>query len=150
TCRRTYLAAVLLHCAHPYLLAGPQLQLLAQWLPQWLELVDVCASPPVWASRSPLAIDLDGAAGARLAREVGSGEGVRYLDTSALGMRLRELADCARSARPAAELETAAAQLPPGALERLLTHLYVHWCSAGSAAVEERADDPIRAQVGLG
>ncbi len=149
SCRHAYLGAVLHHCANPYLLSGMQARLLEQWLPQWLGLVALSATVPVWASRSPLALDLGSDAGARLARDIGSAKDVRYLDTSALGMRLRELADCARNGKPAPELQ-AAADVPRPVVERLLTHLYIHWCSAGAAAAEELADEPVRSQVGLG
>jgi hypothetical protein len=64
-------------------------------------------------------------------------------------MHLRELAANIRGGQPAAELHSAE-DVPRAAVERLLTHLYVQWCSAGSAAVEERAGSAMRAQVALG
>jgi hypothetical protein len=64
-------------------------------------------------------------------------------------MRLREVADCLRNDRPAAELQ-AATDTPRVVLERLLTHLYVQWCSAGSAAADERQGNTLRAQAALG
>lgn len=149
SCKRAYLATVLYECANPYVLSRAQLHLLGQWLPHWLDLVGISASEPLWVSRSPLALDLGAGSGARLARDIGAGEGVRYLDTSALGMRLRELADCLRKGQPAAELQVVT-ELAPTAVSALLTHLYVQWCSAGSAMSEERAANPIRAQVALG
>ena len=148
-CKHAYVGTLLYECANPYALSEAQIRLLGQWLPQWLGLIDIIASEPLWASRSPLALDLGGEVGARLAREVGPGEAVRYLDTSALGMRLRELADCLRNERSAAELQ-AAAEMPRAALERLLTHLYVQWCSAGAAAGDERQGNAVRAQIALG
>jgi hypothetical protein len=149
SCQRSYLAAVLYECANPYLLCAEQVNVLAQWLPHWLDLVGISAAEPLWASRSPLALDLGAGNGARLARDIGSGDGVRYLDTSALGMRLRELADCLRKSQPAVELE-AAAGVAPAVLSALLTHLYVQWCSAGSANGDERPANAVRAQVALG
>jgi hypothetical protein len=149
TCKQTYLATVLYECANPYALSAVQMQVLGQWLPHWLGLVDIATSEPLWASRSPLALDLGGEVGAKLARDTDSGESVRYLDTSAAGMRLREVADCLRNGRPAAELQ-AAADTPRALLERLLTHLYVQWCSSGAAAAEERQENALRAQAALG
>ncbi|MGH8635573.1 MAG: hypothetical protein ACREUZ_00400 [Burkholderiales bacterium] len=149
SCKHAYLVTVLYECANPYALCAVQMRVLGQWLPHWLGLVDIMPSEPLWASRSPLALDLGAEVGARLARDTGTGEGVRYLDTSALGMRLRELADCLRSAQPAAELP-AAADMPRAVLERLLTHLYVQWCSAGSATADERQGNALRAQAALG
>lgn len=148
-CKHAYVGTLLYECANPYALSAAQMRLLAQWLPHWLGLIDIMVSEPLWASRSPLALDLGGEVGARLAREVGTGETVRYLDTSALGMRLRELADCLRNDRSAAELQ-AAGETPRAALERLLTHLYVQWCSAGSATGDERQGEALRAQIALG
>jgi hypothetical protein len=146
SCTSAYLATVLHDCANPYALAVPQMQALERLLPKWVGLASVQATEPLWASRSPLALDLGAECGARLAREVGSGEAVRYLDTSALGMHLRELADALRNGKPAADLD-AAGELPRPALERLLTHLYVQWCSAGAGRGEER--QPVRAQAAL-
>lgn len=149
SCKHAYLATVLYECANPYSLCAPRMQVLGRWLAHWRDLVDIVPAEPLWASRSPLALDLGGEAGARLARAIGSGEAVRYLDSSALGMRLRELADCLRNARDAAELQ-AASDIPRAVLERLLTHLYVQWCSTGSAAADERQGNAQRAQVALG
>ena len=150
SCKQAYLLTVLYECANPYALSTEQMRLVDQWLPHWLGLIDIAPSEPLWASRSPLALDLGGETGARLARDIGAGEGVRYLDTSAAGMRLREVADCLRNARPAAELQVAA-DMPRALLERLLTHLYVQWCSAGStAADEQRQASGLRAQAALG
>jgi hypothetical protein len=149
SCKHTYLATVLYECANPYALSAGQMRVLGQWLPHWLGLVDISIAEPLWASRSPLALDLGGEVGARLARNTSTGEAVRYLDTSAAGMRLREVADCLRNDRPAVELQ-ATADASRVALERLLTHLYVQWCSAGSAAADERLGNAVRAQAALG
>ena len=146
SCTTAYLATVLHDSANTYALAAPQMHALERLLPNWLGLASIQASEPLWASRSPLALDLGAEGGARLARELGSGEAVRYLDTSALGMHLRELADALRNGKPAADLD-AVGDLPRPALERLLTHLYVQWCSAGSGRMEER--QPLRAQAAL-
>jgi hypothetical protein len=148
-CKHAYLGTVLYECANPYALVAAQMGLIERWLPHWLALADITTSEPLWASRSPLAVDLAAETGAKLARDIGRGESVRYLDTSALGMRLRELADCLRNAQPADELQ-AAADIPRPVVERLLTHLYVQWCSAGSAVADERHGSPLRAQVALG
>jgi hypothetical protein len=147
SCKTAYLATLLHDCADPYTLSARQMQALEQLLPHWLGRVDILASEPLWASRSPLALDLAADCGARLAHDLGSGEGIRYLDTSALGMHLRELANGLRNAQPAAELDTAG-DMPRPALERLLTQLYVQWCSAGSGRMEER--QATRAQAALG
>jgi hypothetical protein len=146
SCTAAYLATVLHEGANPYALAAPQMLALERLLPKWLGLAAIQSTEPLWASRSPLALDLGGECGARLARELGAAETVRYLDTSALGMHLRSLADALRSGKPAADLD-AAGELPRPALERLLTHLYVQWCSAGAGRGEER--QPVRAQAAL-
>jgi hypothetical protein len=143
-----YLATVLHDCANLYALAAPQMRALERLLPGWLSRVDIQPQEPLWASRSPLALDLASESGARLARDVGNADTVRYLDTSALGMHLRELADGLRNAKAAAELD-ALTDMSRAALERLLTHLYVQWCSAGAGLKDER-DGTIRAQIALG
>jgi hypothetical protein len=118
------------------------------WLPGWIGMAHLAAAPPADSARSPLAVDLGGEAGARPALRAAPGASMRYLDTAALGAHLRALADQARNARPVPELQ--AAPLPRPLLERLLTHLYVQWCSAGSGRVDERQGNAVRAQAAVG
>jgi hypothetical protein len=94
-------------------------------------------------------LDLAGDSGATLARTVAPAPTVRHLDTVKLGAHLRELAESLRNGHSAPELERATG-LPAAALERLLTHLYVQWCSAGSGRADERQGNATRAHIGLG
>jgi len=148
TCARIFLQTVLHEAANLYSLSSAQMLALEQRLPDWLGLVELLSSPPSEASRSPLALDLAGETGARLARELANAETLRYIDTSALAPRLRDEAAAIRAGTlgsPGKNPQT----LPRAQLERLLTHLYVQWCSAGTGRLEERRETGRRAQVAV-
>ncbi|RPI46732.1 MAG: hypothetical protein EHM59_06625 [Betaproteobacteria bacterium] len=148
SCRTIYLVTVLHEAANVYALSAAQMHALERWLPDWARSIDLLPAAPA-ASRSPLAIDLCGDSGAQVARELGSSDTLRYLDTSVLAARLRALASSLREGTPEPELEEALRELPHAALERMLTHLYVQWCSAGTGRIDERRDTAIRAQVAV-
>ncbi len=149
TCKSTFLSVVLHDAANCYALASEQMEALERWLSAWSEHVDLPASTPDGAPRPPLAIDLSGDAGARVARDLSPNEFMRFVDTSALGVKLRALAARLRENAPDTELAQTAAAMPRAALERLLTHLYVQWCSTGTGRIEERRDTSTRAQVAV-
>jgi len=149
TCTSVYLGTLLHAAAHLDALSGTQMQIVEQWLPDWLQDVELLDVAPAQAERSPLAIDLAGDASPSLARELPSEGQLRHLDTSALGARLRNLAAALRENRSAPELAFALRELPRPAVERLLTHLYVQWCSCATRRKEERLANPIRAQVAV-
>lgn len=149
TGKSVYVGTLLHAAAHPGALSGTQMQIVEQWLPRWLHDVDLLAGPPAQAAHAPLAVDLAGDSGASLARELSADGQLRYLDTATLGARLRALAAALRENRPAPELTLALHELPRPAVERLLTHLYVQWCSTGTRRKEERLPSPIRAQVAV-
>lgn len=143
TCKTAYLATLLYESANLYSVSGAQMQLLELWLPDWLGLVDLAPSAPEDSARSPLAIDLAGDSGARRARDFAPADTLRYLDTSALALKLRDLG---ASVRAGADI---GGTLPRPLVERLLTHLYVQWCSVGSGRIDERRDAATRAQVAV-
>jgi hypothetical protein len=146
SCRRTYLISVLHEAASLYSLSPEQIQALEQLLPAWVAIAALASDNPKDASRSPLAIDLAGDQGARLARTLQPAETLRYVDTSQLAPKLRELGAAIRAG--AVPLEFAATRtLTRPATERLLTHLYIQWCSAGTGRAEERFASQRRAQV---
>lgn len=147
TCRQVFLATVLHDAANIAALSGAQMRVVERWLPRWVDQTDLLADAPALATRSPLAIRLDGDTGARLARDLPADEYLRYLDTSALGSHLRGLATALREQRTDADLALALGDLPRSDLERLLTHLYVQWCSAGTGRHEDRDESTTRAQV---
>lgn len=149
TCKSVYLNTLLHDAAHLGSLSGTQMQIVEQWLPRWLQDVELLDAAPAQAERSPLAVDLCGDSGALLARDLPSDGQLRHLDTSALGARLRSLATALRENRPAQELDLALRELPRPAVERLLTHLYVQWCSMGTRRREERLQNPVRTQVAV-
>jgi hypothetical protein len=149
TCKSSFLTTLLHEAANVYALSPAQLQALEQALPEWLELVELSAEPPPDAARAPLAIDIGGETGARVARGLPPNETVRYIDSNALATRLRELAASLRASTPAPEPLLAMHDLPRTAVERLLTHLYVQWCSAGTGRIDDRRDSATRAQVAV-
>jgi hypothetical protein len=148
SCKRAYLTTVLHDAANLYALSSTQMQALEQLLPSWLAATDLSIEIPSEATRSPLAIDLCGESGPQLSRTLQPAESLRYLDMSKLAPTLRELAAAVRAGT--LPLEFAATRtLERAATERLLTHLYIQWCSAGSSRVDERHGSQGRAQVAL-
>jgi hypothetical protein len=149
SCNSSYMHTLLHDSANLYAFPALQMQVAASWIAQWSHKVRLSESPLPDSSRSPLAVDLLSECGPRMAARTAPGPSVRYLDTAALGAHLRQLGDHARNARPAPELQAAAA-LPQALLERSLTQLYVQWCSAGSGRLDEWHDECVRAQAGIG
>ena len=147
-CKRTYLVTVLHDASTPYALSAQQMLALEQLLPAWSAITDLTAENRSDAVRSPLAIDLASEGGAQLARTLQPTTTLRFLDTGVLAPKLRELASAIRGGTIPLELATARS-LPRPATERLLTHLYIQWCSAGTGRTEERRDSTRRAQIAL-
>ncbi len=149
TCTSVFLTTLLHDAANSYAFSAAQLAAVEQWLPGWLQHTSLLRTPPSNASRSPLAVDLSSSTGAHLARELTPSDQLRYLDTGALGAKLREIAVALRENKPTPEIDAVLPHLPHAAIERLLTHLYVQWCSAGTGRIEERRDAAVRAQVAV-
>jgi hypothetical protein len=147
-CKRTYLAVVLHDAASTYSLSTQQMLALEQVLPAWSLVTDLRTETPADPTHSPLAIDLAGDSGAQLARSLQSADSLRYLDTALLAPKLRELAAAVRSGTSPIDFAVART-LPRAPTERLLTHLYIQWCSAGTGRTEERRESTRRAQIAL-
>ena len=147
-CRRTYLAIVLHDAANTYALSPQQMLALEQLLPAWSAAVTLTSEHPADVSHSPLAIDLARDTGAQLARALQGADTLRFLDMAQIAARLRDLAAAVRGGTLPLEL-AATRSLSRSTTERLLTHLYVQWCSAGSGRTEERRDSTRRAQMAL-
>jgi hypothetical protein len=148
SCKHAYLTTVLHDAANLYALSSAQMQALEQLLPSWLAAADLSIEIPSEATRSPLAIDLCGESGPQLSRTFQPSENLRYLDMSKLAPTLRELAATVRGGTLPLEFAATRALERP-ATERLLTHLYIQWCSAGSSRLDERHGSQGRAQVAL-
>ena len=148
SCKRSYLATVLHDAGNLYALTTPQMSALEQLLPAWAALVDLVTAHPADAARSPLAIDVASDTGAQLARSLQPSETLHYLETGALAPRLREISAAVRSGTLPLEL-AATRSLGRQATERLLTHLYIQWCSAGQGRLDERHASTRRAQIAL-
>jgi hypothetical protein len=117
-----------------------------QLLPGVLDDADLLEQSPSDCGRSPLAVDLASESGAQLARCLLAPQKLRHLDTSTLAPRLRDMVGALRANARSIEFP-ALRGLERGTAERLLTHLYIQWCSAGTGRVDERRDAPKRAQV---
>jgi hypothetical protein len=148
TCKSTYLTQVLYDAAQVYALSPVQMEALEQLLPGWVLETKLSGAIVEESSRSPLAVDVAGDCGARLARSLQPCETLRFVDTTALAPRLRDLAAQVRTGTLAIEL-AATRSLERPAIERLLTHLYIQWCSAGSGRLEERRETPLRGQAAV-
>lgn len=149
TCQLAFLAAVLHDAAHLAALSGAQIRVVERWLPRWIGNASLLIDAPAQATRSPLAIRLDGDTGPRLARDLVRDDQLRYIDTAAIGAHLRNLASALRERRNDADVTLALSDLPRPDLERLLTHLYVQWCSTGTGRHEDRDESTTRAQVAI-
>lgn len=148
SCRSIYLMTILHDAANLYSVDPDQLDACERLLPSLLQDVRLMAAPPEASNRSPLIVDLDSECGAHVHRDAAAKKTVRFLETGALSTRLRDLATNLRAGNMPAELAAAAA-LPRAKLERLLTHLYVQWCSAGSGRTDDRRATTQRAQVAV-
>jgi len=148
TCSSTYRQALLALAANTYALSPAQLPVAFALAREWSSLVSLSTTPPPDATRSPHAIDLASSNGPVLARLTQTSPTVRYLASDRLAQRLREVATAAREGGTAPELAHAAG-LPRPATEKLLTHLYIQWCSAGANRAEERRASTQRAQVSI-
>jgi len=149
TCASVFLTTLLHDAANSYAFSAAQMSAVEHWLPGWLQHTRLLRTPPANGARSPLAVDLSSSTGARLARDLPPSDQLRYLDTGALGSKLREIALALRENTPTREIGDILPHLPLAAIERLLTNLYVQWCSTGTGRIEERREAAVRAQVAV-
>lgn len=149
TCSSTYREALLALAANTYALSPAQLPVALALAREWSSLVSLTTTAPVDATRSPHVVDLASSNGPVLARLIQQAlPTVRHLASDRLAQRLREVATAVREGGTAPELAHAGA-LPRTATEKLLTHLYIQWCSAGGNRAEERRASTQRAQVSI-
>jgi hypothetical protein len=147
-CKRTYLEIVLHDAANPFTLSPQQMLALELLLPQWAAAAVLTSEYPADGSSASLAIDLARDTGAQLARAPQDAETLRFLDMRQIAAKLRDLATAVRSGTLPIEL-AATRSLARAATERLLTHLYIQWCSAGTGRADERRESTRRAQIAL-
>lgn len=148
TCRSIFLGVVMLDAANLYAMPSDHIEVVENWLPSFRAEVRMLAEPPQTKDRSPLAVDLAADTGARIARNRMDAETVRYLETSALSSKLRDYAALLRGGTVPTEL-AGARSLSRQAVERLLTHLYVQWCSAGADRADDRRESVARSQAAV-
>jgi hypothetical protein len=147
-CRSIYVHALLLHQAQPYSLAPLQMECVARWLDAWAGLVALRVGTTGCNPLTALAVDLEGAESAKLLRFSKPGPGLRHVDTERLGEKLKALSFALRSGAESARVDLAT-DLPRQVLERLLTGLYIQWCSAGTGRASVRAASTSKAMVTL-
>jgi hypothetical protein len=148
TCGSVYRSVLLALAANTYALSPDQINVALAWARDWNALVALAPKAAQDAARSPHAIDLAAGSGPIRLRQAPAVPTLRYVDAERLAQRLRDIASALREGRAAPELAIAT-QLSHAATEKLLTHLYVQWCSAGTNRAEERRPTTQRAQVSI-
>ena len=147
-CRSTYLHALLFDQAQPYSRTPTQIESVAGWLEKWAGLVSLHTDALGGNPLTALAIDLDSTDALKLLRHSQPGPGLRHVDTQRLGAKLKELSLALRKGIKAANAALATDLAKP-VLERLLTDLYVQWCSAGTGRASARSVSSSKAMVTL-
>jgi len=149
TCTAAYARALLAQLANPFALSGRQLAFMDRWLEAWSGLAGISAHPLPPSSIPPLAVDLASDTGPLLTEPVAAAPGTRYLDLERLAPALKGLILFLKQGRNPAELGLGADARQPGC-ESLIMLLYIQWCRAGTARVEERTSTQDKLQVCLG
>ena len=147
-CRSTYLHALLFDQAQPYSRTPTQMESVARWLDEWAGLVSLHTDAPDSNSLTALAVDPDSTDALKLLRHSQPGSGLRHVDTQRLGEKLKALALALRKGAAAAKVGLATNLAKP-VLERLLTDLYVQWCSAGTGRASARSVSSSKAMIAL-
>lgn len=150
SCAETYLVAVLAHLANPYSMSARQLAFVERWLERWTPLVGVAQNPLPPSPIPALGVDLAGTEGAVLTDGQETNPNLRYLDLEQLSKTLRQTINLLKQGQLPGQLGLGDDARQPGC-ENLLMLLYVHWCRAGSARVDERqsTDEPVKVCFGL-
>ena len=150
SCAESYLLALLAHVANPYSLSARQLMFLERWLERWTALVGISQNPLPPSPVPALAVNLSSPEGATLADAIPAGPNVRYLDLEQFSKTLRQTINLLKQGQQPGQLGLGDDARQPGC-ENLVMLLYVHWCRAGSARMEERqsTDEPVKVCFGL-
>lgn len=149
TCTEQYLQALLVHAANPYALSIRQLAFVQDWSEKWATLVGLSQQPLPASASTALAVDLDGADGARFATELAPQASVRYLDLEQLSKTLRQTITLLKQGQTPTQLGLGETARQPGC-ENLLMLLYVQWCRAGTGRGEDRQSADERVSVCFG
>jgi hypothetical protein len=149
SCAESYVQALLAHLANPFSLSVRQMGFVTRWLERWAALAAVSAQPLPTSPIPPLAVDLESADGIVLGTQLEPRPSLRYLDLEALAKTLRQTIQLLKQGQSPARLGLGEDARQPGC-ENLLMLLYVQWCRAGSARLEERSDSAVAAEVCFG
>ena len=146
SCRMTYLHTLLFAAAQPYSLSPAQIEYVFNRLDAWSNLATLHTEALDGTSLTALAVDLDSHDGMKLLRHLPAGPSLRHIGTQRLGETLKSLMLTLRQGGDAAALGINTSIAKP-ALERLLTNLYIQWCSAGTGRTSARSLSSSKAMV---
>lgn len=149
SCAEAYIQALLAHLANPFSLTARQNAFVARWLERWATLVGIAAQPLPTSPIPPLAVDLSGSGGIALGAEIEPSPSLRYLDLEPLAKTLRQTIHLLKQGQSPASLGLGEDARQPGC-ENLIMLLYVQWCRAGTARLEERSGAEEQAEVCFG
>jgi cyclic-di-GMP-binding protein len=150
SCAESYVQVLLAHLANPFALSVRQMAFVARWLERWATLVGLATQPLPSGPIPSLAVDLTGAGGVIFGAGLEAQPNLRYLDLEQLSKTLRQTINLLKQGQTPGQLGLGEDARQPGC-ENLLMLLYVQWCRAGSARLEERAsrDEPAQVCFGL-
>jgi hypothetical protein len=121
----------------------------ARWLERWATLVGLATQPLPAGPVPSLAVDLISSGGVVFGAGLEGQPNLRYLDLEQLSKTLRQTINLLKQGQTPGQLGLGEDARQPGC-ENLLMLLYVQWCRAGTARIEERASNDEPAQVCFG
>lgn len=150
SCAESYVQVLLAHLANPFALSVRQMTFVARWLERWATLVGLATQPLPVGPIPALAVDLASSSGVAFGAALEPQPNLRYLDLEQLSKTLRQTINLLKQGQTPGQLGLGEDARQPGC-ENLLMLLYVQWCRAGNARVEERSsrDEPAQVCFGL-
>lgn len=149
SCAESYVQVLLAHLVNPYSLSLRQMAFVARWLERWSTLVGLAAQSLPAGPIPSLAVNLTSTEGVVLGAGLEPQPHLRYLDLEQLSKTLRQTINLLKQGQTPGQLGLGEDARQPGC-ENLLMLLYVQWCRAGTARVEERSKSEELAQVCFG
>ncbi len=149
SCAESYLQILLTQLANPYSLSVRQLAFVRRWVAKWATLVGVANQPPPPSPIPQLVVDLTGSMGLEFASAHEPHAGLRYLDLEQLSKTLRQSINLLKQGQTPGQLGLGDDARQPGC-ENLVMLLYVQWCRAGTARMEDRVAAQETASVCFG
>ncbi len=149
SCAESYVQVLLAQLANPFALSVRQMAFVARWLERWATLVGLVTQPLPTGPIPSLAVDLSGSGSVVFGAGLEPQPNLRYLDLEQLSKTLRQTINLLKQGQTPGQLGLGEDARQPGC-ENLLMLLYVQWCRAGTARVEERANNEEPAYVCFG